>query len=407
MSELEGEAPKKVLLRLFPVLLLNLTAFAVAIPILPALVKAMGGGGFEVGALFATQAAGQFLMAPLWGKLSDRVGRKSILLVTILGALLADVWTANTFSLELLFTARFFSGLFAGNIATASALIADATDARSRSKGMALIGICFGLGFTLGPGIGALTSHFAPDTLGPLGRGLPFLVSAGINALVLVLGAWLLREASDHREDRARARASRRPDSVKQLLARRPIAIMSSFFLTYSVTVTILETTFLLYMAATYGYDETQVGLFFAGMGILAALVQGGVGKISAKLGDVRMTLTGVALLGAGLALATVYEALWFLVAFLALASVGRALLQPGGMAMMSALARDEQETGKVMGLMQSAQSLGRIAGPLVGGVLYDQIAPRAPFIGAGCLLLGFGVWWWMGFARELEPDAA
>jgi DHA1 family tetracycline resistance protein-like MFS transporter len=396
-----NQIDKSVLFRLAPVLLLNLTAFAVAIPILPALTEAMGGEGFEVGALFAVQATGQLMMAPLWGKLSDRIGRKPILLVTILGALLADVWTSFTDTLFLLFAARFVAGLFAGNIATASALIADATDLKSRSKGMAIVGICFGLGFTLGPGIGAAASYFAPDELGPLGRGLPFLIAAGINALVVILAGLFLKEASSSEEARRQARESRKVDSIASLLARRAIAIMSGFFLTYSITVTILETTFYLYMAKTYSYDESQVGMFFAGMGLLAATVQGGIGRISSRIGDGRMTFVGVVLLSLGLILATLYETLWFLIIFLAVAAIGRALLQPGGMAIMSSLAADDQETGKVMGLMQSAQSLGRILGPVIGGLLYDHLAPRAPFIAAGCLLASVGVWWWFAFGKS------
>ena len=402
-----SQMDKSVLLRLAPILLLNLMAFAIAIPILPALVEAMGGEGFEVGLLFAVQATGQFLMAPLWGKLSDRVGRKPILVVTILGALLADVWTSFADTLILLFAARFVAGLFAGNIATASALIADATDLKSRSKGMAIIGICFGLGFTFGPGIGAVTSHFAPDALGPLGRGLPFLIAAGVNAIVIVLAGLFLKEASSSEEARRQARESRKVDSVMSLLARKTIAIMSGFFLTYSITVTILETTFYLYMAKVYGYDESQVGMFFAGMGLLAATVQGGVGRISSKLGDARMTLAGVILLSIGLIVATLYETLWFLILFLAVAAIGRALLQPGGMALMSSLATDDRETGKIMGLMQSAQSLGRILGPIAGGLLYDHLAPRAPFIAAGCLLAGVGIWWWVVFGSRREEAAS
>ncbi len=400
----QDETTKGVLLRLFPILLLNLTAFGVAIPILPALIEATGGEGFEVGAVFALQAVGQLMMAPLWGKLSDRAGRRAVLALTIFGAALADLATAFSTELWMIFAARLFAGLMAGNVATASALIAHATDTESRSKGMAIVGICFGLGFTMGPGLGALASSLAPDALGPLGRGFPFLIAAAINLCVVGGVALFLKEAASGVAERAQAREARRPSSVMKLLARRPILIMSGFFLSYSITVTILETTFYLYMFEEYGYDEAKVGGLFAAMGLLAALVQGGVGKISAAIGDRRMTGLGAVLLAVGLGVATLYEVLWFLLVFLGVAAIGRALLQPGGMALMSGLAPTEAETGKVMGVMQSAQSMGRIIGPLIGGLLFDAIAPRAPFIGAGCILACAAVAWWFSFTPHATP---
>ncbi|MEM1348471.1 MAG: MFS transporter, partial [Myxococcota bacterium] len=177
------ERAKRPLLRLFPVLLLNLTAFGIAIPIIPALAKELGGEGTAVGAIFALQALGQMLMAPVWGKLSDRAGRRAVLMATICGAAAIDVVTALAGQLWVLMAVRFVAGLLAGNVATASALVSDATDEGSRSKGMALIGICFGLGFTLGPGLGALASFVAPDDPGLLGRGFPFLVSGVLNVV--------------------------------------------------------------------------------------------------------------------------------------------------------------------------------------------------------------------------------
>lgn len=397
-------ATKRPLLRLFPVLLLNLIAFGVAIPIVPALAKKLGAGGLEVGLIFAVQALGQFLMAPLWGKLSDKTGRKPVLLVTIFAAALVDVLTANATSLWMVFVTRFIAGLCAGNIATASALVTDATDTKNRSKGLAIIGICFGLGFTIGPGIGALAALSVPDAIGPFGKGFPFLVSAGINALASILGAWLLVEPSDDLEARAHNRLLRRPDSIGQMLKRPSIRVMCILFLAYSIAVTIMETTFFLYMADRYGYNESQVGGIFAGMGLLAALVQGGVGRISAKVGDIKMTTIGGILLGLGIGVAVLWEQLIFLLVFLSIASIGRALLQPGSLSLMSSQSTQEDENGKVMGIAQSAQSLGRIIGPAAGGVLFDVISPRAPFMASGIILLSVLVWWFVAFKKVVSP---
>lgn len=398
MTTQKAERP---LLRLFPVLLLNLTAFGVSIPIIPALCEALGGTGVEVGALFALQALGQFFMAPMWGKLSDRFGRKPILLVTILGAIIADVITSFSASMFLLFGSRLLAGLFAGNVATASALIADATDEKSRSKGMAIVGICFGLGFTLGPTIGAISGYLTPDDLGPLGRGFPFLVAAALNLFAVTLGSIILREASTDAEARGRSREKRDTSTILGLLKRKPIMVMSVFFVSYSIATSVMETTLYLYMSKLYGYDERQVGLLFGAFGLLAAFVQGGVGRISAKLGDKRMTLAGAIMLSIGLVSATLYEELWFLVAFLGLSAIGRALLQPGGMALMSSHAESPAQTGKVMGVMQSSMSMGRIIGPLLGGLFYDQITYYAPFIGAGCIIAIAAAYWSAAYPGE------
>lgn len=392
------------LLRLFPVLLCNLIAFGVAIPILPALVKAAGGGGMGVGLVFGAQALGQLLTAPWWGKRSDMTGRRSVIMATIACALVLDLVTAWAGSFELLLAVRFVYGLCAGTVATATALVADATEEHERSKGMAIIGIGFGLGFTIGPAVGALASiigrRLGGEVLGPLAMGFPFIVSAGINALALLVASRLLVEASSGEAERRSNRMSRRAERVGELLQIPALRQMAGLFLAYSISVTILETTFFLYMKDRYGFDERQVGLCFAGMGLLAALVQGGVGQISARIGDRRMTIIGGVLLAVGLIVATAWEVLGFLLSVLAVASVGRALLQPGGLALGSSISDDRAQTGKIMGVLQSAQSMGRVLGPLLGGALFDLLSPRAPFVGAG-IILALAVVWWASVFRE------
>lgn len=403
----QGPAPvagQRPLLRLFLVTFVNLTAFGVAIPILPALCKSYGGAGLAVGLLFTLQALGQFVMAPTWGRISDRLGRRPTLMLTLACAIAVDIATAWTGSLWMLLVTRFVAGLLAGNVATATAYIADVTPLKDRSKGMAIIGISFGLGFTFGPAIGALTSHLAPDTPGAFGIGLPFLVSAVLNVLALALAAALLKEPSQSEEEREAKRESFRGKNVRtsKLLERPKVARLFRFLVGYSVAVTILETTFYYYMAAQYGYDERQVGLLFAGMGILAALVQGGmVGRLSQRVGDVKMTVAGGALLGVGLAVSTAHEALVFLVIWLAVAAIGRALIQPATLALMSAQARGPGESGALMGVVQSANSAGRIIGPLLGGWIFDEISDRAPFLAAGLIVLASTALWSAVRARD------
>ncbi len=398
---------KRPVRRLFPVLLINLTGFAIAIPVLPALAYAMEGSAVDVGLLYAVQSLGQFVMAPLWGSLSDRLGRKPILLATFAAAAVLELATAFVGSLALLYVSRFFVGLCAGNVATASAMIADSTDAESRSKGMAVIGISFGLGFTLGPALGAVVGWLAtPGIAGPMGAGMPFLAAAAMNLLARALGAILLEEPLPDPEKRRQNRRRLPARSLRRQLRRPGVLLAAGLFFFYTVSLTVLEGTFFIFMEAIYGYDIVEVGFLFAAMGLAMVAFHGAIGPLSRRLGDDRMTLLGVITLGLGLLIAPVYPPLWFLLIFLTIATFGRALVHPGVLAMMSAESRDNQETGQLMGVMQSASSLGRIVGPAVGGVLFATIAPQAPFYFAGALLLVSGVAWWVLRQRHLASIA-
>ncbi|MBA2662167.1 MAG: MFS transporter [Bradymonadaceae bacterium] len=386
---------RRPLLRLFPILLLNITGFAISIPVLPALAYALGGGAVDVGLLYATQAFGQFIMAPGWGALSDRFGRKHILMCTFGAAAIMELSTAFVPSLGLLFLARFLVGLCAGNVATATALIADATDASTRSKGMAIVGISFGVGFTLGPAIGAGVSLLTQPGAGILGAGLPFAVSAALSLITLVLAAAFLIEPVQDADERRKTRLATRPNSIMAQLRVAPIFIMCALFFLYTVAITVMEGTFFVYMADIYGYDAAHVGMIFAAMGLLMALFQGGVGWASRTFGDRTMTAAGLALLAVGLGLAPITGKLAVLLIFLAIATIGRAFVHPGILSMTSSLAIHRQETGRIMGILQSASSLGRVIGPALGGLIFVYVSPAAPFWFAGILLASAGLWWW------------
>ncbi len=387
--------------RLFPILLLNLTGFAIAIPVLPALAYAVGGSALDVGLLYAVQSLGQFLMAPIWGKFSDRIGRKPILLGTFAAAACMELVTAFIGSLGLLYVARFLVGLCAGNVATASALIADSTEGADRSKGMAIIGISFGIGFTLGPAIGAGVGLLAePGVAGITGAGLPFAVAAGMNVFTVVLGYFLLIEPTRSVEARAKNRRRIPTRTIWRQLKNKPIFLLCSLFFLYTVSLTVLEGTFFIYMEAIYGYDIVEVGLIFAAMGLVMVLFHGAVGPMSRLLGDRRMTFLGILLLGIGLTIAPIYPPLWFLFTFLGIATFGRALVHPGVLAMMSAQSTAAGETGQLMGILQSAASLGRIIGPAVGGILFAFVGPSTPFYFAGGLLLVTAAIWWLLWDR-------
>lgn len=387
--------------RLFPILLLNLVAFGVAIPILPALAYELGGTAADIGFLFALQSLGQFAMAPVWGNLSDRYGRKRTLVVTIAAAGFFELVSGAATALWVLYLARILTGMCAGNIATASALIADSTSASRRSRGMAIIGISFGVGFTIGPGLGAGLA-LLPETFpalfwegpGLLGAGLPFAF-AGVMAMATAgLGMVILVEPTKDPDDRRRHRQTGRIAALLDHPNARRVLVMCILFFAYTIATSMLEVSFFPYAEAIYGFDESEVGIIFAGMGLLLAAVQGGIGRISDRIGDRRMTAVGIVLLTVGLAVAPMYRTLGFLLPMLGIATIGRALVHPGVLSITSSLSSDPSETGKIMGVLQSSSSLGRIVGHAGGGLLFQYVATDAPFWGAAMVIgLAGGAW--------------
>jgi len=394
--------------RLFPVLLANLVAFAVAIPILPDLALEIGGSAVDVGFLFALQALGQFAMAPVWGDLSDRFGRKIVLLSTIAAGAIFEFVTAAATSLGLLYAARILTGMCAGNVAAATALITDATPEDERSRGMAIIGISFGVGFTIGPALGAglaaLPERY-PALLwsgpGLLGTGLPFAAAGLMQLATVAAGAFLLVEPTTDGSAGERASLRDRLAALRSHPNARAIAVMCSLFFAYTAASSILEVTFFPYAQQVYGFDAPEIGAIFAGMGLILVGVQGSVGRISDWIGDRRMTAAGVAAMAAGLALAPLYPILGFLLTFLAVATVGRGLAHTGILSLTSSLARESSEAGKIMGLLQSSSSLGRIVGPAAGGLLFDYIAIEAPFFASATIVGLAGLGWWSAFRAD------
>ncbi len=388
--------PPRPLPRLFVVLLLVVIQMGIALPVLPALTLALGGNAVDIGLLYAIQSFGQFAMSPVWGAMSDRLGRKRVILLTIALVSVFEVAAAFAPTLFVFYLCRLAIGLAAGSIAAASALIADVTTVESRSRGMAVVGISFGLGFTIGPAIGAGLGYIGADGPGPLADGLPFLVAGIIGAFTLVLGAWILREPAKSADERVASRSSRPTfGELRELLRDRTVHAMLVLNFMYTLAASVLESTFFVFAFGRYGWDERQVGMVFAGLGLLMAFLQGGVGRASGRFGDRRMVAFGLVLVGSGLIIAPFFTWAPILLVFLGVSTAGRAFAHPGILALMSSTAPARENAGRVMGALQSASSLGRIVGPAVGGAVFFYLHPDAPFWASGALVLLALVWWW------------
>jgi len=353
--------------------IVDLIGFGIVMPVLPFYAKEFGASATVLGMLLMCHAAAQFVFAPLWGRLSDRIGRRPVLLMTIAGTALSLLALGLATSLPWVFAARVLGGAFAANISVASAYIADVTDEQERTRWMGMLGASFGIGFLLGPAIGG--------ALAPLGYHVPLLAAAGLATLNWLHAVASLQEPPRHAaaEEATRTRAA----LLRDPLVRR----LCTANLVFSVAVAQLETVFAFFMIDRFGFDAQHVAAILVGMALLMGGVQGGGMKALAR----RYSERGLAIAGAS-ALAVAFVAVpempsvaWLL-APLALSALGRAILQPSLLSMTS-LAASRSERGAVMGAFQASASLARVVGPVAAGLLYDR-SQAAPFWFASVLLV-------------------
>jgi predicted MFS family arabinose efflux permease len=345
---------------LFSVIVVDLIGFGIVVPILPFWSERFGANGLLLGLLVASHAAMQFLFSPRWGRLSDRIGRRPVMLITIAGTALSLLLLGLADSLVQIFLARLLSGIFGSNISVATAYLTDVTEEADRTRWMGMIGASFAVGFTLGPPIGGLLAR--------AGHGVPMLVAAGMAALNFIWAAIQLREPT-RRTERPISTMTGRLDVFRDPVLGR---ICIVYFL-FSTAVTQLETTFAFFMAHRFGYDELGVGLVMLAMAIVIGGIQGGAMKrLAARYHERRLILVGLSLMALAFFTVPLPHSVAFLMVPLGIAAVGRGISQPPMMSLISQRA-DEASRGIVMGVFQSCASAARVIGPLIAGALYDQ----------------------------------
>lgn len=382
---MQGQGDKKSKGLLFLTIFVDLLGFGIMIPMLPFYAKSLGASAWEIGWLMASYSLFQFFFAPIWGRLSDQYGRRPILLATILGQSMAFFIAAWAPSLLWLIISRSFAGIFGGNIAVASAMMADLTSREDRAKGMGLIGAAFGLGFVFGPVIGAVLIHYGMAW--PSG-------AAGVLALLNFLGASVyLREPIQLVAERARNRRRFVWAEAKSFLSRIEIFIpvLSFFFFTFAFVQ--LEVTFGLYVVEVFAYSERQAGLLLGLVGITMAVVQGGLlGIFNRWLGEVNLVLLGSFLLASGLVWLSIATRSLELFGSLFILALGYSLANPSLSSLLSKAA-GEENYGSVFGIYQSSGSIARIIAPLVAGSLF-ALNIRYPMQAGALLIVGaLGLW--------------
>ena len=361
---------------------IDLMGFGIVMPILPYYAQRFGAHGLGYGALVGAFSLMQFLATALLGRLSDRVGRRPILLTTMLLNAAGYVLFAFAPSYFLLLVSRLVSGFAGGNISAAQAYVADITSAEDRSKGMGLIGMAFGLGFIVGPGIGVLAAHYG-------GHAGPGLVAAGLSLVNLVSAYWILPESlkEEHRTARDTwpfghmAEALAHPELRALMLVW---AIAPFAFAGYTVALP-------LWAAASLGWQEQQLGVFFVVVGTVAAVVQGGLFRVlTRRVGDRALLIAGM--VGMALAIGAVpfLASSGALYAWTVVLAFSNSIMSPAAAGLVSTFAA-ANEQGTVLGVAQSLAALGRFSGPVMIGGVYDRVAPTPAFMAAaGVMLVGW-----------------
>jgi MFS transporter, DHA1 family, tetracycline resistance protein len=371
------------LFALVGVVLIGMTGFGVFLPIFPFLALEVGATPTATTIAMGAYSLGQLVSAPLWGRLSDRIGRKPVLIAGLIGGVISYLWLARAESVEELGAARLFGGLMAGNVGAAFAAAADIADDKTRARNMGLLGAAVGFGFIAGPFLGAILIGETPDREGFARVCIASAALAGLAALVALI---LFRETLPKG---ARTSAARPRIRARVLMTRPALARFVLVMLLMIAAQALMETTFGLWAEARLAWGPREVGWTLGALGVGAVLLQGGgAGAVSRALGERTMLFVGLALFAAGLGGLAVSRDVASMIAALTALVIGIGLASPALNALIAAQAADA-ERGAVMGLSQSASALGRVLGPLGAGALFDAFSPAAPFTAAACVILG------------------
>lgn len=356
------------LLIIFITVFIDLVGFGIVIPVLPYYVEGtkFNASARMVGLLFASYSIMQFIFTPVLGRLSDKHGRRPVLLVSLIGTSIGFLILGFATTLWMLFLGRIIDGISGGNISTAQAYIADVTKPEDRAKGMGLIGAAFGLGFTLGPAIGGILSHW--------GIGVPFIFAGCLALANAVLLYFKLPETitPDH-PARVSAALGRGWSNLVAALRRRRLALVLGVYFLFIVAFSIMTTTFALFTMYRFGYDAAHNGYLFMYVGIIGVIIQGGlIGRLVKTFGEMPLVLVGALLFALSLfaiPFAGPHTGLLTLLLIGGVFAVGNSLATPS----LTALASKSVgpgEQGTVLGVTQSAASLARAVGPSIQALL-------------------------------------
>jgi MFS family permease len=396
---------------IFLTVFIDLIGFGICLPLLPKYAERYGAQGWKIGAAMGVYSLMQLVFAPWWGQLSDRIGRRPVLLVSNFGSIVAyglfglSAQFVGETGFWILVGSRVFAGICGANLSVASAFIADVTTPEKRSKGMGLIGMAFGLGFILGPVLGSQAfKHF--------GLAGPGVVAAVICAINFVLGCIILPET--RKKDAAPPKKGQRQGQIRQtliivveslpsllrgnriklirhVLAMKEVGFLIGIYFLGTFAFTSFESTLPLLLNAKLGFDEEHVGYVFAFCGIMAAMVQGGgIGRLVKSFGERRLIGASLIVVAISLVLMPLANTLATLLGALAVFAIGSGINRAPTMGLISQLSPADEQ-GTTLGVAQSAGTLARVLGPTVATTLYDLWLP-APYLACATIALLAGL---------------
>jgi len=380
---------KKPLIVIFLTVFIYLLGFGMIIPVLPLLSTHYGATPLQAGLLMSCYSLMQFLFSPFWGKLSDKYGRRPILMYCLLGEAISYLVLAASRSLEMLFIARLLTGFFGASISTASAYVSDVTTPQERSKGMALIGAAFGLGFLFGPAIGGGLTVWAEKISNDTGFIASFS-SYGVALFCLVtfiFAYYNLKESisAENREKNTLDKKNRIDHLLKYFQTPLVGQLMSGFGLA-TLSMAMMESTLVLFMKQKYNWNIKEVSFGFAYIGIIIVFTQGFlVRKLIPLFGERFVLRLGLFSLGLGLTGIGFASNIATMGLVMTLLSIGSGLSNPAFLGSISLLVPPDEQ-GLAMGTTQSLSALGRVVGPAIGGYLFGHLTVESPFFMAGSL---------------------
>jgi DHA1 family tetracycline resistance protein-like MFS transporter len=380
---------KSPLVSILSIVFIDLIGFGMIVPILPLYAMRFQATEWQIGLLLASYSFMQFLASPVLGWLSDRYGRKPVLLCSLIGSATGYILMAGATSLTLLFLARILAGAAGASVGTASAYIADITPPENRSKRIGLIGAAFGIGFVLGPAIGGLLSQWSVIA--------PFWFAAVLSISNAVL-MWIVLPEPDRRAARQRG-----PADLKQTFEQAGSWRLGIVTITYFIAIAGFAIVTVIYPQVShrrFELSQSQISFIFVMFGLIGAAIQGGgIGRLVKRFGDVNLAIAGFAIMAISMMMMPLAGSVPLFLLFTAGLAVGNSLSQPTVNAIASKGASAALQ-GRVLGIVQSAGSLGRVFGPVLAGFLLAGDHQRrsvqygnTPFLAGGIIMaIAFGL---------------
>ncbi len=374
---------------IFLIIFVNMLGFGIILPLLPYYVESMGAGAITIGLLSATYSLFQLLAAPILGELSDKIGRRPILIFSLIGTTISFILLGVANTILILFIARILDGISGGNISTAQAYIADITSKENRTQGMGVMMAAFSLGFILGPALGGILSVY--------GYAVPAYVAAVVSLIATLLTIFFLPESLGLKKvDDQPAKKLKKLFNLKDFYdALTHPHVGTALTITFMVTLafSLMQGTFAIFSEHTLHLTAKDVGYLFAFLGLIGVIMQlFFLKRITTWLSERKAVVTSIVLMSLSLMLLALANSTLMLYMAISLLAIGNSISGPILAGIISKLT-PENEQGNMMGTSQSVGSFARLIGPVIGTGVYSFIGVRAPYIfGTAVLLLTTGV---------------